>query len=190
MIAALETQRRYTTQLQAGLGMVNETVDLLRLWEPGMSTRELGRKAVAEGTFARTTARRAENIVREMFAPRYLVQNGQPALWLKQLLEHGLQMEDLKQLFLLYTARAQHIFADFVVDVYWPRYASGATHVGRNDSVRFIQKALMEGRMQKIWTESSIKRVSNYLLGTASDMGLLEAASRSDRAIRHFSIRP
>ena len=190
MIAALEQQRKYTTQLQAGLGMVNETVDLLRLWEPGMNARDLSRKAVAEGAFARTTARRTQNIVTEMFAPRYLVQNGEPALWLKQLLERGLPMDDLKQLFFLYTARAQHIYADFVREVYWPRYASGAGHVDRNDSVRFIQKALMEGRMQKIWTESSVKRVSGYLLGTAADMGLLEAATRSDRAIRHFAIRP
>ena len=28
--------RRYTTQLQAGLGMIPEAMDLLRLWEPGM----------------------------------------------------------------------------------------------------------------------------------------------------------
>ncbi len=190
MIAEAATRTKYTTQLQAGLGMVHETVDLLRLWEPGMNARELSRKAVAEGTFARTTARRTMNIVTEMFAPRYLVADGQPALWLKQLLERGLPMDDLKQLFFLYTARAQHIFGDFVVEVYWPRYSSGATHVGRNDSVRFIQKALMEGRMQKTWTDSSVKRVSGYILGTASDMGLLESASRGDRAIRHFAIRP
>lgn len=190
MIAEVGTQRKYTTQLQAGLGMVHETVDLLRLWEPGMTARELSRKAVAEGTFARTTARRAANIVTEMFAPRYLVQDGLPAQRLKQLLERGLALEDLKQLFFIHTARAQHIFNDFVTDVYWPRYASGATHIGRDDSVRFIRKAMLEGHMQKTWTESSVKRVSGYLLGTAADLALLEHASRGDRAIKHFAIRP
>jgi hypothetical protein len=180
----------YTTQFQAGLGMIHETMDLLRLWEPGMGARDLSRKAVAEGTFARTTARRTENIVTEMFAPRYLVQDGRPAAWLKKLVERGATHEDLKQLFYLYTARAQRILYDFVAEAYWPRYATGGSHLGKNESVRFIEKALVDGRMQKRWTDSTIKRVSGYLLGVCADMGLLEEGARSDRAIRHFAIRP
>ena len=190
MIAEVATPTKYTTQFQAGLGMIHETVDLLRLWEPGMSARELSRKAVAEGTFARTTARRTENIVTEMFAPRYLVHGGRPAQWLKVLVKRGLPQDDLRQLFFIYTARAQHILHDFVTEVYWPRYATGGTHLSKNDSVRFIQKALQEGRMQKQWTDSTVRRVSGYLLGVCADMGLLEEGMRSDRAIRHFAIRP
>ena len=63
--------RPFTTQLQAGLGMINETMGLLRLWEPGETPARLAEKAIASGALARTTARRARNIVAEMFAPRY-----------------------------------------------------------------------------------------------------------------------
>ena len=66
----------YTTQLQAGLGMIPETLALLRLWEPGMIPANLVARAVDAGIFSRTTARRARNIVAEMFAPRYLCDNG------------------------------------------------------------------------------------------------------------------
>ena len=36
----------YTTQLQAGLGMVAETLELLRIWEPGMIPSRLADRAV------------------------------------------------------------------------------------------------------------------------------------------------
>ena len=182
--------RSYTTQLQAGLGMINETLDLLRLWEPGDTPTRLSERAISHGTFARATARRARNIVAEMFAPRYLAQNDQPAKWLKELVEANLPMDDLAQLFFIYTARAQAVFADFVTEVYWPRYSAGALRLGRSESEGFIYRGLDSGRMQKRWTQSTVRRVSGYILGCCSDFGLLDAASRSDRTIRRFTIRP
>jgi hypothetical protein len=61
----------YTTQLQAGLGLVNETKTLLDLWSPGMSANQLHQVALESGRFPTVTARRLRNIVVECFAPRY-----------------------------------------------------------------------------------------------------------------------
>ena len=52
--------RPFTTQLQAGLGMINETMGLLQLWEPGETPAQLAEKAIARGALARTTARRGK----------------------------------------------------------------------------------------------------------------------------------
>jgi hypothetical protein len=41
----------YTTQLQAGLGLVNETKTLLDLWSPGMSANQLHQVALESGRF-------------------------------------------------------------------------------------------------------------------------------------------
>ena len=35
---SVQTAKPYTTQLQAGLGLVNETKTLLYLWVPGMTS--------------------------------------------------------------------------------------------------------------------------------------------------------
>lgn len=182
--------RQYTTQLQAGLGMINETIGLLRLWEPGETPARLADKAIADGALARTTARRARNIVAEMFAPRYLVNAGEPARHLKLLLESRLPADDLLQLFFLHTARAQAVFGEFVTEVYWPQYGAGALRLGRRQAEAFVRKALDSGRMQKRWTEATIRRVSGYILGCCSDFGLLDRTQRTDRAIRRFAIRP
>ena len=70
----------YTTQLQAGLGMIPETRALLDLWSPGMAARDLNDAALESGLFSTVTARRLKNIVLECFKPRYLPRDGQPAL--------------------------------------------------------------------------------------------------------------
>ena len=64
--------RFYTTQLQAGLGLITETRQLLELHEPGLSVAALTERALASGRFPLVTARRLRNIVAECFAPRYL----------------------------------------------------------------------------------------------------------------------
>lgn len=182
--------RHYTAQFQAGLGMINETLSLLRLWEPGDTPSRLADRVVASGVFARATARRARNIAVEMFAPRFMVDGDHPADWMRALVDAGAHHDDLSQLFFLHTARAQQVFRDFVTEVYWTRYSAGALRIGRLDSERFIHRALDAGRMPRRWTENTIRHVSGYLLGCCSDFGLLEGPARSDRAIQRFSIRP
>ena len=185
----MDAERKYTTQLQAGLGSIPETLALLRLWEPGMNSARLADRAIETGLFSRTTARRARNLVAEMFAPRYLDNGGAAASRLKWLLERNYPYELMIQIFFLQTARAQKIFGDFVLEVYWPRYSAGANVISKTDAERFIYRALDTGRMQKRWSESTIRRVSGYLLGCCVDFGLLAEGGRMERTIKRFSIR-
>ena len=59
----------------------------------------------------------------------------------------------------------------------------------KNDAESFIHRALDSGKMQKRWSETTIKRVSGYLLGCCIDFELLEGAGRNDRPIKRFTIR-
>ena len=183
-------ERAYTTQLGAGLGMINETLDLLRSVEPGDTPSKLADRIVSNGLFARTTARRARNIVTEMFAPRFLIRGDQPARILSGLIGSANSTDDLRQIFFLQTARAQSVFGDFVKHVYWPRYSAGAVAINRVEAETFIRRALDAGRMQKRWAETMISRVSGYIYGCCSDYGLLDKSGRDSKKILRFSIRP
>ena len=185
----MATEKNYTTQLQAGLGMIPETMALLRLWEPGLIPAHLADRAVETGLFSRTTARRARNMVAEMFAPRYLANGYAAASRVKYLLDHQFPPDSLIQLFFLQTARAQQVFGDFVIEIYWPKYSAGSDAISRDDAERFIHQALDSGRMQRRWSESTIRRVSGYLIGCCIDFGLLAGSGRTKRAIKRFSIR-
>ncbi|MDZ7854169.1 MAG: BrxA family protein [Halomonas sp.] len=177
--------RLYTTQLQAGLGLVEETQRLFELYEPGMRSPQLFAKALESGQFPLVSARRLDNIVRECFAPRYLRHPG-VAEALKRLLPQ-LERDERLQVMLLHTARANTILADFIREVFWPRYSSGRDSVNRDDALQFVFEAVGEGKTQKPWSPSTISRVAGYLLSTCADFGLIEA--RRSGARRLYSVR-
>ena len=88
----------YTNQLQAGLGLVDETKILLELWEENITASELHKVALQSGYFADKTSRRIKNIVSECFKPRYLVNDAIPAKNLKHLMDK-INHSDLLQFF-------------------------------------------------------------------------------------------
>lgn len=180
---------RYTTRLQAGLGLIDETRALLELWAPGLSVPQLLQTALKSGRFTTVTARRLRNIIAECFAPRYLVDNAAPAIRLKRALPH-LSASELQQLLLLYTCRANAILADFIRQVYWERYSGGHTVISNEDARRFVESAIDRGRTEKRWSETTIRRVSGYLTGCCADYGMLEHGAKSSRRILPFRIAP
>ena len=173
----MAAEKNYTTQLGAGLGMIPETMDLLRLWEQGVTPTQLAHRAVETGLFSRATARRARNLAVEMFAPRFLGTEGTAACQIKFLLEHQFPYDALVQLFFLQTARAQQIFADFVVDVYWPKYSAGALSVNKDDAKAFIHRACDIGIIKKNGQNRLSTMSPVTLLGVVLISGCLDRAN-------------
>jgi len=143
-------------------------------------------RALSSGDFPSMTARRLRNLVSEGFAPRYLVDDGGPASALKSM-RHALSEQDRKQLFLLFTCRANRILADFIRQVYWPQYAAGSTTLMKKDALNFVEDAVAGGKTTTTWSESMRTRVSSYILGACADFGLLGAVAGGGRKIETFS---
>jgi hypothetical protein len=180
--------RYYTTQLQAGLGLLNETRQLLQVYQPGMTPAQLSEIALVSGRFPLVTARRLRNVVVECFAPRYLRAPHVAAL-LKSLADRFTPAE-FNQLLFIYTARANLILADFVREVYWPRYSAGRNDLELEDARTFVAHSVREGKTQKPWSDITVKRVSSYLMGCCADYGLLTTVGRSQRSITAYRILP
>ena len=181
----MNNDKLYTTQLQAGLGVIDETRMILDLWQPGMKASALYQTALDSGCFSNVTARRLRNIVAECFAPRYLVNDGSPVALLKNLTKKFSSTE-LTQIFFLFTSRANPILADFVKMVYWPKYASGQDSISNDDAKNFVIEANQNGKTIRYWSDSTIKRVSRYLTGCCADFGMLEKGRKSVRKIIPF----
>ena len=181
-------QRYYTTQLQAGLGLIEETRQLLQFYQPGMTTVQLYEAALASGRFPLVTARRLRNIVAECFAPRYM-RDPHVAARLKSLVDRFTTAE-LNQLLFIYTARANLVLADFVREVYWARYSAGRNDLQLEDARTFVTNSVREGKTQKPWSETTIKRISSYLMGCCADYGLLTTTGRNQRSIAAYRILP
>jgi hypothetical protein len=180
----------YTTELSKGQGAIPETLTLLRHWQPGMSGDELARTTLAQGLLSRSTARRARDLVKTVFARRLLVHDGRPAEYLKYLVEHGADPAVVRQLLLVYAARLHPILRDFIAEAYWPRYAAGAKTLGRAEAERFIENARADARISPPWSAAMTVRVAGYLTGTLADFGLLENVRKSVREIRPYGLLP
>jgi hypothetical protein len=185
----MNTAPKYTTQLQAGLGLVRETTKLLEIWQPGMIGQDLLKAALTSGHFPTMSARRLRNIIIEAFCPRYLVEGSEPAGLLKSL-AGLLPKGEMRSLFFLYTCRANPILGDFVRQVYWARYAAGGDVVSKEDVLTFILSAVANGKTTSRWSESTIIRMGRYLLGACADFGLLGAMKAEARSISTFRITP
>lgn len=184
----MSSARFYTTQLQAGLGLIDETRLLLGIYEPSMTPSQLYEAALASGQFPLVSARRLRNIVMECFAPRYL-KDSSVASALKTMLQR-LSSAEFIQLLFLYTARANAILADFVREVYWARYSAGQNDLNLEDARTFVVNSVREGKTQKPWSDTTIKRISSYLVGCCADYGLLTTTGRSQRSITAYRIQP
>lgn len=184
----MSQQRYYTTQLQAGLGLLEETRQLLQVYQPGMSSSQLYEAALASGRFPLVTARRLRNIVAECFAPRYM-RDPYIAARLKSLVDR-FSTAELNQLLFIYTARANLVLADFVREVYWARYSAGRNDLQLEDARTFVANSVREGKTQKPWSETTIKRISSYLMGCCADYGLLTTTGRNQRSIAAYRILP
>lgn len=181
------TSTQYTAQLQAGLGMIEETRGLLQLWHAGMQPPELFQAALSSGRFPNVSARRLRNVVVECFAPRLLQDDGRPAKTMKVLMERVPAVQ-AEQLLFVYTCRANSILADFVREVYWGTYTGGREEIANEDAKAFVARANEDGRTNPRWSASTVRRVAGYLTGACADFGLLEPGRRIVRRIRAFRL--
>ena len=170
-------QLKYTTQLGAGLGLIEENLSILKLWEPGDVAADLIEKALESGEFPNITARRLQNIITECFATRFLKQTTPAANYIKPLTTK-VSSHTLNQLFYLYTARANLIFRDFITQIYWEKYASGHSELDRENAFEFVYRATLDGKTKNLWSESTIKRNASYLMSISEDFKLLRSRNR------------
>lgn len=182
------SEAKYTAALAKGHGIIEETLALLEVWKVGMSAQNLARIAIQEGILRKATAKRTKDLVVRVFAPRYLVNDGRPAKQLKMLINEGINVESIEQLFFIYTARANLVLHDFVREDYWGKYSAGSTEISSADARRFLENAYTMGRLPQRWSEEMTSRIARGLYGCLADFKLCENTKKSSRKMLPFNI--
>ncbi len=180
----------YSSKLSSGFGALQETRDFLRLWTPGMTPKALVDTAVRQGIFGEATERRIFDQVHDVFAPRYMIQEGRPARQLQALLSAGCGGADFAQICYLHTCRVQVMLREFVLQVYWDYARQRATTLERAAAMRFIHQGLDTGRMPIRWSDNTIKNNAGFLLSTCVEFGLLQRVRPGVCQLTAFDLRP
>ena len=181
---------KYTTNLSKAQGMIPETYELLQLWKPGMKAADLKTRVRETGALGRATQVRVDDIVGRSFAQRYLIEDGQPARWLRQLLEQSAPKALLRQLILIYTARANPVLHDFICQVFWLKCNARAGEVAKQDARDFLERAVNRGDISPRWSENITERMTRYLLGALEDFEFIAENRFGQRQIRPQTILP
>lgn len=178
-----DVQRQYTTAISKGAGMVDETRRLLEHWSPCESLDEFAHRVQEEGLLGNATAYRTRDVVRRVFAQRYLRPTDKPARILQQIIASGLPGRTLTELLFVFTARQDPLVYDFTIREYWPAVRRGRNVMGTDTMLSFLSEAHYDGRLNNQWSENVSVRIARCVLGLLRDIGFLREIKRGRREI-------
>ena len=175
--------RRYTIALCKGAALVDETRTLVRHWTPGEEIGHFVDRVQRDNVLARVTAYRTKDIVRRVFARRFLVPTDVPARRLKRLMDNGLSRRLFTEVLFLYAARADPLLYDFSAEVFWPACRRRRSTLTTADVIAFIAEATDRGCTERAWSASVQMKIARGVLRTLRDVGFLREERRGRREI-------
>lgn len=180
------TLRKYTTAVSKGAGMIDETRRLLRQWRPDETLDDFARRVQDEGLLGNATAYRTRDVVRRVFAPRFLRPTDKPVRVLQKVLEADMPAATFSELVFLYTCRFDPLIYDFTVREYWPAVRKRKTVLETYTAVAFLTEAAIDGRLDAQWSDKVSLRIGRAVLGVLKDVGLLRETTRGRREIVQY----
>ena len=164
--------KKYSTQLAKGAGMVNETLAILNVYKPGISKEELCQYVIDSNYLSTSTETRARDIVNRVFFNRFMLDNPFVPLWLKRIRQKGLMVAQFSQLLYIYCARENAVLYDFVTQVLNPAKDSGKRFFLRQDFNDFMKDIVLRGEAD--WAPAMQVKNGGYVRSTLIDFGFLD----------------
>jgi hypothetical protein len=178
----------YTTAISKGAAMLEETRKLVNYWSSEETLDSFAKRVHEQGLLGNATAYRTKDIVKRVFATRYLKPNDRPAIILKNVLNSGLPLRTFYELVLLFSARTDPLLYDYTAHAYWPAVRQGRIMLDTDMVANFLSEAVLDGRLENIWSESVTVRIARCLLGFLRDIGYLRNRNRTSREIVNYRV--
>jgi hypothetical protein len=135
------------------------------------SVRENLDRMRRENVFGKASRSRVRDIL-SVFRQRYLKEESVTKA-LVILLNHQFATASLDRLLYFHSARADHLLHDIVTELLLPLKVRGIIDIEMTDVERAIAKWVSEGKTTSPWGENTIRRVTQGLLSTLRDFGVL-----------------
>lgn len=172
----------YTSRVIKGGALLSECRALLRAWRPDESAADLAARVLAQDLLGRNTAQRVHDLVRLVFARRYLADPANARL-LQRLLQDRPRGEWFAQVSLVLAARSDGLVRE-VASIVVPRLRrQGTAALSARDLVPFLREAEQQGRTQRPWSPAVRQRVSQGLVRLLTELGLLGPPRRGLREL-------
>ena len=76
----------------------------------------------------------------------FMKNNAKVPLWLKSIREKGLMLSQFKQLLMIYCARENAVFYDYLKDVLYPLKQDGFSRIPAKSTLNFVENIVKDGK--------------------------------------------
>jgi len=166
------SQKRYTSKIIKAGALLADTKTMLAQWDENSSVSDNLNRFRRENIFGKASRSRIEDIL-VIFRQRYLTSEAVTRS-LAILVRDGLSSEALDCIFYFYAAQADPLLHDIVTDVLFHFFTDGKTDVTIEDIKAVVGRWVAEGKAIENWSENTIIRVSQGLMATLRDFGILQ----------------
>lgn len=170
--------RIYNSDLLKGTGLIQETLQLLDIYEAGKTKQELLDEVIELNSLGKGHINRTKDIVNNAFQRRYLSEGEETVLSLKKLRERYISLEQISQILFIYTCRANLILFDFTVEVYQKHAKKGALMLPEKATLFFIEDAIKDGHIPVKWADSTKRKVSEHMNACLIDFKLIDRSKK------------
>jgi hypothetical protein len=169
----MKSKSVYNIDLCKGTGMIQETLLLLEKYSPDNSKDGFIKEVYDSNILVKSSEKRIKDIIHNVFYKRFVINDNYVPVYLLKLHRCNVGLDQLIQIMLIYIARSNRIFFDFVTDVYWIKSKEN-TLVTSNEAKLFINEAIKDGRIALSWSDGTKKRVASYIVATLMDVKFLD----------------
>ena len=184
MTAQVSDRTPFTIAISKGSGLVRESRLLLEAWEPDEPVDAFIARVGQSDLLGRATAQRTDDIIRRVFAKRFLEPTPSPAPRMKRLLAQRSFGRWFPELCSLHASRADETLRCSITDAYGAAVRDGGSSLGVGEIESYLRDAEADGRMAQPWSPEVRRKVARGLLQAMQDFGLLDEVRRGHREIR------
>jgi hypothetical protein len=177
----IPTRRRtnlgvYTARIIKAGALLADTKTMFTHWDESIPTRENLERLRQENIFGKASRSRIEDILL-IFSQRYLRESSVlPAL--VRLCKSGVRPAIVDRILYFHTCHADRLLHDVVTEVLFGLHADGKKDITPNEIRRVLSQWVAENKTVGEWSKPTIERVSQGILSTLRDFGLLTGAAK------------
>ena len=164
----------YTTKIIKAGALLADTKTLLAHWDLESPVPDNLHQIQHENIFGKASRSRVEDILR-IFRQRYLTEEAVTRA-LVVLVRQRFPTSALDRILYFHSAQSDRLLCDTVLEILVPLKSRGITDIDADDLDHTLSKWVREGKTTSEWGENTIRRVSQGLLATLRDFGVLEGA--------------
>ncbi len=176
----------YTSKIIKAGALLADTKTLLSQWDVRASIRENMDRLHRENVFGKASRLRVKNIL-AIFKQRYLREESVTRA-LVALVNYRFPPASLDRLLYFHSAKADRLLFDIVTEVLLPLHARGIVDIEMTEVEGLVATWVREGKTTRSWGENTIRRVTQGLLSTMRDFGVLAGAVNKRLATAYLPI--